>query len=79
MDKQTLSNYGWGVVLVLILAVLLALASPFGSFVTGTIEINANPTSYSSCFSGVKFISQGITLTGSSTMLDTLKATGSNS
>ena len=46
---------------------------------TGTIEINANPTSYSSCFSGVKFISQGITLTGSSTMLDTLKATGSNS
>jgi hypothetical protein len=31
MDKETLSHYGWIVILVLILAVLLALASPFGS------------------------------------------------
>ena len=46
---------------------------------TGTIEINANPTSYSGCFCGVKFITQGITLTGSSTKLSALKATGLNS
>ena len=38
MDKQTLSNYGWVVVLVLILAVLLALATPFGSFVSTAIK-----------------------------------------
>lgn len=33
MDKETLSNYGWIVICVLVLAVMLALASPFGSFV----------------------------------------------
>ena len=33
MDKETLSHYGWIVILVLILAVLLALASPFGNFI----------------------------------------------
>jgi hypothetical protein len=33
MDKETLSHYGWIVVLVMILAVLLALATPFGTFV----------------------------------------------
>lgn len=38
MDKQTLSNYGWIIILVLILAVLLALASPFGLFVSDAIK-----------------------------------------
>ena len=38
MDKETLSHYGWIVILVLILAVLLALASPFGNFVAGAIK-----------------------------------------
>lgn len=33
MDKETLSHYGWIVVLVMILAVLLAFATPFGTFV----------------------------------------------
>ena len=33
MDRETLSHYGWIVILVLILAVLLALATPFGNFV----------------------------------------------
>ena len=33
MDRETLSHYGWIVILVLILAVLLALATPFGSFI----------------------------------------------
>lgn len=38
MDKETLSNYGWIVVLVLILAVMMALASPFGLFVSDAIK-----------------------------------------
>ena len=33
MDRETLSHYGWIVILVLILAVLLAFATPFGSFI----------------------------------------------
>ncbi|MBQ8000418.1 MAG: leucine-rich repeat protein [Ruminococcus sp.] len=33
MDKETLSHYGWIVILVLILSVLLAFASPFGTFI----------------------------------------------
>ena len=33
MDKETLSHYGWIVILVLILSVMMALATPFGSFV----------------------------------------------
>ena len=38
MDKETLSNYGWIVICVLVLAVLLALASPFGSFVANAVK-----------------------------------------
>ena len=33
MDKETLSNYGWIVICVLVLAVMIALATPFGTFV----------------------------------------------
>ena len=33
MDKETLSHYGWIVVLVLILSVMIALATPFGEYV----------------------------------------------
>ena len=33
MDKETLSNYGWIVICVLVLAVMIALATPFGSFI----------------------------------------------
>ena len=38
MDKETLSNYGWIVICVLVLAVLLALATPFGGFISTAIE-----------------------------------------
>ena len=38
MDKETLSNYGWIVILVLILAVMIALATPFGNFIAGAIK-----------------------------------------
>ena len=33
MDKETLSNYGWIVICVMVLAVMIALATPFGSFI----------------------------------------------
>jgi hypothetical protein len=33
MDKSTLSNYGWVVIVTLVLAVMLALATPFGDYV----------------------------------------------
>lgn len=38
MDKETLSNYGWIVILVLVLAVMLALATPFGNFIVSAIK-----------------------------------------
>ncbi len=38
MDKETLSNYGWIVVLILVLSVLIALATPFGQYVKLGIE-----------------------------------------
>ena len=45
---------------------------------TGTITINANPTSYYGCFDRVDFKAQNITLAGDSTMLDEIGATGEN-
>ncbi len=38
MDKQTLSNYGWIVICVLVLAVMIALAGPFGNFVADAVK-----------------------------------------
>ena len=38
MDKETLSNYGWIVICVLVLAVMIALATPFGSFISVAIK-----------------------------------------
>ena len=38
MDKETLSNYGWIVICVLVLAVMLALATPFGNFISTAIK-----------------------------------------
>lgn len=38
MDKETLSNYGWIVICVLVLAVMLALATPFGTFVADAVK-----------------------------------------
>lgn len=42
MDKQTLSNYGWLVIVTLILAVMLALATPFGTYVGDGVVSIAN-------------------------------------
>ena len=38
MDKETLSNYGWIVICVLVLVVMIALATPFGSFVSEAVQ-----------------------------------------
>lgn len=38
MDKETLSNYGWIVICVLVLAVMIALATPFGYFISGAVQ-----------------------------------------
>lgn len=38
MDKETLSNYGWIVICVLVLAVMIALATPFGTYIKSGVE-----------------------------------------
>ena len=38
MDKETLSNYGWIVVCVMVLAVMIAWATPFGSFISEAVQ-----------------------------------------
>ena len=38
MDKETLSNYGWIVICVLVLAVMIALATPFGTFISEAVQ-----------------------------------------
>ena len=38
MDKETLSNYGWIVICVLVMAVMIALATPFGSFISEAVQ-----------------------------------------
>lgn len=42
MDKETLSNYGWIVICVLVLAVMIALATPFGQFISDAVWSTAN-------------------------------------
>ena len=38
MDKETLSNYGWITICVLVIAVMVALATPFGSYIKSAVE-----------------------------------------
>lgn len=38
MDKETLSNYGWIVICVLVLSVMIALATPFGNFISTAVK-----------------------------------------
>jgi hypothetical protein len=42
MDKETLSNYGWIVICTLVLAVMLALATPFGEFIRDGVWSTTN-------------------------------------
>lgn len=38
MDKSTLSNYGWIVIAVLVLSVMIALATPFGGYIEAGVK-----------------------------------------
>lgn len=38
MDKNTLSNYGWIVIAVLVLSVMIALATPFGKYIENGVR-----------------------------------------
>ena len=38
MDKETLSNYGWVVICVLGLVVMIALATPFGKYIAEAVK-----------------------------------------
>ena len=38
MDKSTLSNYGWVVIAVLVLSVMIALATPFGDYIGNAVK-----------------------------------------
>ena len=38
MDKETLSNYGWVVVCILVLCVMIALATPFGKYISLAVQ-----------------------------------------
>ena len=38
MDKNTLSQYGWVVIVIIVLLILIALATPFGSFVAKSVK-----------------------------------------
>ena len=42
MDKETLSNYGWIVICTLVLAVMIALATPFGEYIKAGVESTVN-------------------------------------
>ena len=42
MDKETLSNYGWIVICILVLAIMIALATPFGQFVANGVQVTVD-------------------------------------
>ena len=52
MDKSTLSNYGWVVIVTLVLSVMLAFATPFGSYVA---RATANVIKYYKTVTGDTF------------------------
>jgi hypothetical protein len=41
MDKETLSNYGWIVVAILVLTIMIAMATPFGKYIANAVENTA--------------------------------------
>ena len=66
MDKETLSNYGWIVICVLVLAVMIALATPFGRFIEqavqntaqGLFDVNQNALDVAGINIGNQYIDQ---------------------
>ena len=42
MDKETLSNYGWVVICVIVLSVMIALATPFATAIKDAVVATVN-------------------------------------
>lgn len=38
MDKETLSNYGWVVICIIVLVIMIALATPFGNYIKDAVK-----------------------------------------
>ena len=38
MDKETFSSYGWIVITVIVLAIMIAFATPFGEFIVDAVK-----------------------------------------
>jgi surface protein len=41
MDKETLSQYGWVVIVIIVLAIMIGLASPFGNYISASVDNTA--------------------------------------
>ena len=54
MDKETLSNYGWIVICVLVLSVMIALATPFGTYVSNAVKSTTSYNVYGSYKDSIK-------------------------
>lgn len=65
MDKETLSNYGWVVICIIVLVIMIALATPFGEFVRDAVASATN------AFGGIvtaKMSEADVSYTGPETM-----------
>ena len=38
MDKETFSSYGWVVITVIVIAIMIAFATPFGEFIVKAVQ-----------------------------------------
>ena len=38
MDKETFSSYGWIVITVIVIAIMIAFATPFGEFIRDAVQ-----------------------------------------
>ena len=38
MDKETFSSYGWIVITVIVIAIMIAFATPFGDFIVNAVK-----------------------------------------
>ena len=38
MDKETFSSYGWIVITVIVIAIMIAFATPFGEFIVKAVQ-----------------------------------------
>lgn len=38
MDKETLSNYGWVIICIIVIVIMIALATPFGEYIRDAVK-----------------------------------------